>query len=158
MVKRSWRSRTRLDVGEDAVVSLAGASLLTTTARVLGLDRALSKRLSTWTPLGATHDTGEIVLDVAVALAVGGDCPADVALLRGQPRLFGTVASEPTVSRRIDALAGDVDRAGAALRAARAQARALRLKWAPVSVDRPLPVDIDATILVAHSTGIGTGW
>jgi len=132
-------------------VSLAGASLLTTTARVLGLDRALSKRLSAWTPFGATHDTGKIVLDVPVALAVGGDCPADIAVLRGQPRLFGAVASDPTVSRRIDALAGDVDRAGAALRAARAQAQALRLKWAPLCDDRPLPVDIDATILVAHS-------
>ena len=150
-MKRSWRSRTRLEVGEDAVVSLAGASLLTTTARVVGLDRALSKQLSMWTPFGATHDTGKIVLDVAVALAVGGDCPADIAVLRGQPRLFGTVASDPTVSRRIDVLAGDVDRAGAALRAARAQARALRLKWAPLRDDRPLPVDIDATILVAHS-------
>ena len=96
-------------------MSLAGASLLTTTARVLGLDRALSKQLSAWTPFGATHDTGKIVLDVAVALAVGGDCPADIAVLRGQPRLFGTVASDPTVSRRIDVLAGDVDRASAAL-------------------------------------------
>ena len=83
MVKRSWRSRTHLEVGEDAVVSLAGASLLTTTARVLGLDRALSKQMSAWTPFGATHDTGKIVLDVAVALAVGGDCPADIAVLRG---------------------------------------------------------------------------
>jgi len=151
VVKRSWRSRTHLEVGEDAVVSLAGASLLTTTARVLGLDRALSKQMSAWTPFGATHDTGKIVRDVAVALAVGGDCPADIAVLRGQPRLFGTVASDPTVSRRIDALAGDVERASAALRAARAQARALRLKWAPLRDDRPLPVDIDATILVAHS-------
>ena len=140
-----------MDVGDDGIASLAGASLLTTTARAVGLDRALSKRLSAWTPVGASHDTGKIVLDLAVALAVGGDCPADVAVLRGQPRLFGTVASDPTVSRRIDTLAADVDTVVAALRSARAQARALRLKWAPLSVDGPLPVDIDATILVAHS-------
>ena len=150
-MKRSWRSRTQVDVGDDGIASLAGASLLTTTARAVGLDRALSKRLSAWTPVGASHDTGKIVLDLAVALAVGGDCPADVAVLRGQPRLFGTVASDPTVSRRIDTLAADVDTVVAALRSARAQARALRLKWAPLSVDGPLPVDIDATILVAHS-------
>ena len=117
------------------MVSLAGASLLTTTARVLGLDRDLSKRLSAWTPFGAIHDTGKIILDLAVALAVGGDCPADIAVLRGQPRLFGTVASDPTVSRRIDALAADVDEPVAAIRAARAQARALRLKWAPLPDD-----------------------
>ena len=114
------------------MVSLAGASLLTTTARVLGLDRGLSKRLSAWTPVGAMHDTGKVILDLAVALAVGGDCPADVAVLRGQPRLFGAVASDPTVSRRIDALAGDVDKAVTAIRTARSQARALRLKWAPL--------------------------
>src|SRR5512143_4226448 len=58
-VKHSWRSRTQVDVGDDGVVSLAGASLLTTTARVLGLDRGLSKRLSAWTPVGAIHDTGK---------------------------------------------------------------------------------------------------
>jgi len=64
------------------------------------------------------HDTGKVILDLAVALAVGGDCPADVAVLRGQPRGFGAVASDPTVSRRIDALAGDVGKAAAAIRSA----------------------------------------
>jgi len=150
-VKRSWRSRTQVDVGDDGVVSLAGASLLTTTAQVLGLGRDLSKRLSGWTPLGATHDTGKIVLDLAVALGVGGDCPADIAVLRGQPRLFGLVASDSTVSRRVDVLAADVDESVAAIRAARMQARALRLKLAPLPSDVSLPVDIDATILIAHS-------
>jgi hypothetical protein len=150
-VKRNWRSRTEVDLGDDGVVSLAGASLLTMTARVLGLDRDLSKRLSEWTPFGATHDTGKIVLDLAVALGVGGDCPADIAVLRGQPRLFGTVASDPTVSRRIDALAANVDDSVAAIRRARAQARALRLKWAPLPNNVMVPVDIDATLLTAHS-------
>jgi len=150
-VKRNRRSRTQVDVGDDGVASLAGASLLTTTAGVLRLDRALSKQLSAWTPFGAIHDTGKVILDLAVTLAVGGDCPADIAMLRGQPRLFGTVASDPTVSRRVDALAADVDSALAAIRAARAQARALRLKWAPLPTDVAWPVDIDATILIAHS-------
>jgi len=48
----------------------------------------------------------------------------------------------------------DVDTAVAAIRAARAQARALRLKWAPLPTDVALPVDIDATILIAHSAGV----
>ncbi len=150
-VKRSWRSRIRVDVGDDGVVSLAGASLLTTTAQVLGLDRGLSKRLSGWTPLGARHDPGKIVFDLALALGVGGDCPADIAVLRGQPRLFGAVASDSTVSRRVDLLAADVDDAVAAIRGARMQARALRLRLAPLPTDVSLPVDIDATILIAHS-------
>jgi hypothetical protein len=43
-----------------------------------------------------------VITDLAIALAVGGDCLADVALLRA---VFGAVASDPTVSRTIDALA-----------------------------------------------------
>ncbi len=86
-----------------------------------------------------------------ITLAVGGDCPADIALLRGQPRLFGLVASDPTVSRRIDKLAADIDATTAALRSVRAQARALRLRLAPLAADAPVSVDIDATILIAHS-------
>jgi hypothetical protein len=39
------------------------------------------------------------VLDVALALALGGDCLADVAVLRAEPALFALVASDPTVSR-----------------------------------------------------------
>ena len=48
-------------------VSLAGPRLPTTTARVPRLDRGLSKQLSAWTPFGALHDTGKIVIDLAVA-------------------------------------------------------------------------------------------
>ena len=150
-MKRNRGPNVHVDVGCDGVVSLAGAHLLTATARVLGLDRALSRALSGWRPPGAVRDPGEIVLDLAITLAVGGDCPADIALLRGQPRLFGLVASDPTVSRRIDKLAADVDAATAALRSVRAQARAVRLRLAPLAAEAPVPVDIDATILIAHS-------
>jgi hypothetical protein len=31
------------------------------------------------------HDPGRILLDVALAVALGGDCPADVAMLRAEP-------------------------------------------------------------------------
>lgn len=60
----------------------------------------------------------------SLSLAVGGECLADVAVLRGEPRVFGPVASDPTVSRTITALAADAPRALAAIRAARAAARA----------------------------------
>jgi hypothetical protein len=43
-------------------------------------------------------------------LALGGDCLADVNLLRAESAVFGQVASGPTVSRLIAALAGDADR------------------------------------------------
>lgn len=51
------------------------------------------------------HDSGKILLDIALAVAPGGDCLADVAMLRAEPAVFGSVASDPTVSRLIDTLA-----------------------------------------------------
>ena len=74
----------------------------------------------------ARHDPGKVLLDVAIAVALGGDCLADVAAVRAQRDLFGMVASDPTVSRLFAALAADAataDAAVAALRSARAAAR-----------------------------------
>lgn len=42
-----------------------------------------------------------------MTLAVGGDCLSDIAVLRAQPGVFGAVASDPTVSRTISALAAE---------------------------------------------------
>jgi len=51
-----------------------------------------------------------------VALALGGDWLADIAVLRAEPQLFGPVASDPVVSRLVTRLAAD---APAALKAIR---------------------------------------
>jgi len=67
--------------------------------------------------------SGKIVLDLAVAVALGEDCAADVAVLRAQPGVFGLVASDPTVSRLVATLAWDVDAALGAIGSARAVAR-----------------------------------
>ncbi len=58
-------------------------------------------------------------LDVALAVALGGDCLADVAMLRCEPAVFGPVASDPTVSRLIDTLAASAEKALQAGRSAR---------------------------------------
>ena len=62
-----------------------------------------------WRKPLAVHDPAKMLLDLAVALAVGGDCLADVNLLRAEPGVYGAVASDPTVSRLVDPLADDVD-------------------------------------------------
>jgi len=49
----------------------------------------------------AVHDPGKIFADLVVTLALGGDCLADIAVLRAQPGLAGPVASDPVVSRLI---------------------------------------------------------
>jgi len=50
------------------------------------------------------HDPGKVVLDLPVTLALGGDCLADIALLRCAPGCR-PVASDPTASPTSDALA-----------------------------------------------------
>lgn len=141
--------------GGRGVVSHAGGVLLTRTARVTGLDAALSQALAPFELPGSVHDRGKIVLDLAVALALGGDCLSDIGLLRVEPGVFGPVASDPTVSRLIAALAADSPRVLAALRAAQAQARsrawALAGEQSPDRAGRVLVVDLDATLITAHS-------
>jgi hypothetical protein len=148
----------KVDTAGVRVVSNAGAVLLVQTATALGLDRALSAALARWQRPTAVHDPGKIVCDLALTLAIGGDCLADIAVLRTEPEVFGLVASDPTVSRLIDTLARDADKALAAITAVRTKVRAAAWRRAgehapdhDVSPETPLIVDLDATLLTAHS-------
>src|SRR4051794_22794641 len=94
------------------------------------------------------HDPGHVVRDLAVMLADGGDCLADLRALRDQPPLFGPVASDATAFRVIDALAGDPGLL-AALRVARARAR--ERAWELGAAPERVVIDIDATLITAHS-------
>jgi hypothetical protein len=60
------------------VVSGAGGVLLTRTAATVGLGQALTAALAPWRRPLARHDPGKVLLDLAVSLAVGGYCLADV--------------------------------------------------------------------------------
>lgn len=97
--------RVRVEGGGRGTVSQAGSVLLFETVRKAGLDTAISAALAPWRKPRAVHDPGKALLDVALTTALGGDCLADVAMLRAEPDVFGPVASDPTVSRLIDALA-----------------------------------------------------
>ena len=149
--------RPKITVSADGrgLVSLAGALLLAETLRVTGLGEGLSAGLARWRAARAVHDPGKIVSDLVVAVALGGDCLADIAVLRAEPGLVGPVASDPVVSRLITALAADVPAAlraiGAARAAARERAWQLAGSQAPGADGALIPVDIDATIVIAHS-------
>jgi hypothetical protein len=78
------------------LVSQAGSVLLRETMRVTGLTRGLSQNLARWRAPRAVHDPGKTVADLAAAVALGGDCLADIAMLREQPQLAGP--SRPTRS------------------------------------------------------------
>jgi hypothetical protein len=137
------------------LVSQAGAVLLWETIRVTGLGRGLSEGLARWRAPRAVHDPGKIVADLAAVVALGGDCLADIAVLREQPHLAGPVASDPVVSRLVKTLSGDLPRALKAIRAVRASAR--ERAWALAGENAPgadgglVTIDLDATIVIAHS-------
>lgn len=145
-------------------MSRAGTGLLVDTVDVLGVRQALQAAVGDRRP-SALLLPGWVVADLAIMLADGGTRLRHLDVLRGQPALFGTVASVPTASRTIAALADtDVGGAVAALDTARAaiRARAWELGAEPAVVAAaregkekvgPLPIDIDATILIAHSDG-----
>lgn len=146
--------RVRVEGGGSGVVSQAGAVLLVETVRKVGLDTAISTALAPWRKPRAVHDPGKVLLDVALATALGGDCLADVAVLRAEPDVFGPVASDPTVSRLIDALAADGPKALTAIRSARAETRSRVWELAGANsptADGQVIVDIDGVLVLAHS-------
>jgi hypothetical protein len=161
-------SRPKIVASADGrgVVGHAGARLLADVADATGLTGAFGQALGRLRTRRSGHDPGRVAVDVAVMLADGGQAIADLAVLRDQPALFGPVASDPTAWRLLSNLDGD---AVAALRQARAAAR--ELAWAQVletagalpaatAAGQPidgLVLDLDASIVVCHSPGIGTG-
>jgi len=150
--------RVHVDAAPVAAAGQAGGVLLVETIRASGLDRELSRALARWaTPL-TVHDPGKILCDLALSLAVGGDCLSDLAELRAEPGVYGPVASDPTVSRLIGLLGADADAAEKAISRARKTARArvwaLGGDHAPdagISPADPLVIDVDATLVTAHS-------
>jgi hypothetical protein len=81
-------------------------------------------------------------------LADGDDCLADLRAVRDQQPLFGPVASDATAFRVIDALARD-EGLLSALRVARARARTNA--WELGAAPERVVIDIDATLITAHS-------
>lgn len=141
------------------VVSQAGGIVLAETVRATGLAAGLSAALRPWRKPASRHDPGKVITDLALSLAMGGDCLADVDRLRSQPGVFGPVASDPTVSRMMKALSGQqaaqaLKAVNSARAAARAHAWALAGERSPAhgaTARDPLVVDLDATLVTAHS-------
>jgi hypothetical protein len=154
---QSIGGRSKIVVSSDGkgIICQAGGLLLMETLRVSGLDQCLSRALSRWRRPRAVHDPGKIIADLAVSLALGGDCLADVAVLRDSPEVFGSVASDPTVSRLVSALAEAGPKALRLIRGARAAAREHVWKVAgqsaPGAGGALIPLDLDATIVIAHA-------
>jgi Transposase DDE domain group 1 len=148
-VMRDGRSVT-VEVTSDGagLVSHAGSVLFAQVADKLGLRNGLSLRLAGLKQRRRGHDPGRVICDLAVMLADGGECVSDLGGQRDQEALFGPVASDSTAFGVVDRVAstpGLLD----ALRAAHARARARfwKLHGAPAQ----LRIDVDATLVTAHS-------
>src|SRR5436190_10949082 len=130
------------------LVSRAGSALLAQVADTLGLTKALSLRLAGIKQRRRGHDPGRVIRDLAVMLADGGECVADLGAVRDQQALFGAVASDSTAFRVIDRVASEPGLLDALRSAhARARERFWRLHGAP----ERLTIDADATLITAHS-------
>jgi len=134
--------------------------LLADVADACGVSAALSDALAGLRERRSGHDPGRVLTDVAVMLADGGEAISDLAVLRDQPEVFGTVASTATAWRVLDSVD---DTALGHVRDARARARERAwLLRAEAGRDIPastaggrqwpgLVLDVDATLVECHS-------
>jgi len=148
-VIRDGRSVT-VDVTSDGagLVSHAGTALLAQVAGELGLTRALSLGLAGLKARRRGHDPGRVIRDLAVMLADGGECVSDLGAQRDQEGLFGPIASDSTAFRVIDRVASEP---GSLEELRLAHARARERFWELHGAPERLTIDVDATLITAHS-------
>ena len=128
------------------LVSHAGTALLSELADRSGLTEAMSVAMAGCGINWHTHDPGVVLTHLAVAIADGADCLADVAALREQSELFGPVASIATAWRAVEATTSrELRSIPEAIAAARAKV------WAAAPPGDSLVLDFDATLVNSYS-------
>ena len=157
MKRTAWSAGLSVSGDGTGVVAHAGSAGLRLLADRTGLTGELSMALArrSFVP---RHDRGQVLTDVAVMLADGGEAIADIDVLRHQSPLLGSVASAPTAWRTLAELSGArLERIDAA------RARVRRHVWsllphgvppsrvADADLGEVVVLDVDATIVVAHS-------
>lgn len=110
----------------------------------LGLTKALSAALAPLSRRRRRRDPGVTLTHLAVLLADGGDALSDLSVLRNEPELFGTVASDATAFRLLHS-----GYCPEAIDQARAAAR--ERAWVAGAAPESVTLDIDATLVDAHS-------
>src|SRR5712692_3998701 len=146
MQRNSTRPRLLVTGDGKNVVGHAGCRLLCDLADELGLTDGLSAAMAPTKQRRRGHDRGQVLVDLAVMLADGGEAISDLVVLADQPALFGEVASLPTAWRTLEA----VDEAALArIAAARAAARAQA--WAAGADPGFYVIDFDGTLVNSHS-------
>ena len=146
MKRNSARPRLKVTGDGKNVANHVGSRLLADLADALGLTAGLSMAMAPTKQRRRGHDYGQVLADLAVSIADGGTTITELAVLRDQPALFGTVASTPTAWRTLDAVdAAALERIAAARAAARAKA------WAEGGDPGFYVLDFDGTLITSHS-------
>jgi hypothetical protein len=156
-----WTSSLELSGGTAGLVPAVGVPLLRLLAQESGLRAGLSKVLHR-KDFRPVHDRGQIVCDVAVALAHGATSVAAATRVLGQAKIVcGPAASSATVWRVFD----DLDESALA-RVTAARARQRRGVWAALAArpegfpwlevaghrwDGWIVMDVDASLVESHS-------
>src|SRR5215467_10347461 len=146
MKPTSRRSTLIVTTDGAGFASHAGSAALTELADRLGWTAALPAGMAPTRCRRSAHDPGRVVRDLIVTIADGGDCLADLSVLREQSDLFGQVASSPTAWRVIAAITPE--RLGV-LHEARRKAR--ERVWAKGAAPERITLDFDATLVTSHS-------
>ncbi len=146
MKRTARRPRVMVTTGGTGVVAHVGARLLCELAEEFSLTEQLSAAMAPTKQRRRGHDRGEVLVDLAVALADGATTISDLRVLSDQPALFGKVASVPTAWRTLEAIDEEV-----LARIADARAKARRAAWAAGMDPGFYVIDIDGTLVDAHS-------
>ncbi len=127
------------------VTNQSGTHLLGDIAGRLGIAAGMSGVMAGAVTRSTGHDRGRVFTQVAMTLAAGGRCLADLKSLRNQPGLFGAVASDPTAWRAVHQVD---DAALAAMVAVRQDA--IRRLLVACDID-DVVLDVDATLVNVDS-------
>ena len=166
MQATTTRPKVSATADGEGVVSHAGSRLLADVADRSTLTGQLAEELAGLRKPRARHDPGRVLVDMAVAVADGATTISDVVVLVDQAALFGPVAADSTCWRLLNQF--DAAQLGVV---ARARSSAREVVWAQRAeltgepfpparaAGRGLPglvIDLDASVVVCHRTGIGT--
>jgi Transposase DDE domain group 1 len=156
----AWYPKVTVTEGGRGVCSHVGSRLLADVGSAAGVAEAFDGAVGGGRKRRSAHAPGRVLADLAVMLADGGVAIGDLAVLRDQPNLFGSVASTATAWRVLDSVDESLlDRVKVARAAARERAWLLRgearrqlpmLRCAGTVVPG-LVIDVDATLVTCHS-------
>ena len=146
MIQKQLGKRVEVASDAEGLVSHSGAFLITELADRIGLTGALSTAMAPTRSRRSAHDPGAVLRDLAASISDGGDSVSDLGVLAGQEDLFGKVSSRSTAHRVIQSIGPDELEA---IRAARAKAR--DNAWQAGARPQEITIDLDATLLQAHS-------